>query len=164
MKFKQLCLFFISLFNLPVKFVNDQIKNLHLKMEFTAQTPAILFPTISLLLLAYTNRSIAINTRIRTLHTQYKEKQNKLILIQIKILRLRIRLIRDLQVMGIVAFFLCVLSMILLFEDLQLAAKYVFTGSLLLLMMSFGLSAWEIIISTKALKIQLLDIEEKLEG
>jgi hypothetical protein len=128
-------------------------------MELTMTTPAILFPTISLLLLAYTNRFVAIGSRIRTLHMQYKEKKNKLILIQIKILRLRIRLIRDLQVVGIISFFLCVLTVILIFEEFQTAAKYVFTSSLVLLMISFGLSAWEIIISTKALNIQLLDLE-----
>jgi hypothetical protein len=130
-------------------------------MELTITTPAILFPTISLLMLAYTNRFVAIGTRIRALHKQYKEKQNKLILIQIKILRLRIRLIRDLQVIGVFSFFLCVLTIVLIFEEYQVAAKYVFTGSLLLLMISFGLSAWEIIISTKALSIQLLDLEVK---
>ena len=128
-------------------------------MELTMTTPAILFPTISLLLLAYTNRFVAIGNRIRTLHMQYKEKKNKLILIQIKILRLRIRLIRDLQVVGIFSFFLCVLTVILIFEEFQAAAKYIFTSSLVLLMISFGLSAWEIIISTKALNIQLLDLE-----
>jgi hypothetical protein len=130
-------------------------------MELTLNTPAILFPTISLLLLAYTNRFVAIGNRIRTLHMQYKEKNNKLILIQIKILRLRIRLIRDLQVLGIVSFFLCVLTIILIFGNFMEAAKYVFTGSLILLMASFGLSAWEIILSTKALNIQLLDLEVK---
>lgn len=40
-------------------------------IEVTLNTPALLFPTISLLLLAYTNRYIAISNRIRALHSQY---------------------------------------------------------------------------------------------
>lgn len=133
-------------------------------MELTITTPAMMFPTISLLMLAYTNRFIAIGNRLRTLHMQYHEKHNRIILIQIRILKWRIRLVRDLQLLGIASFFLCVLTIILIFENYQDAAKWAFTGSLILLMASFGLAAWEIIISTKALNTQLLDLErEELE-
>jgi len=41
-------------------------------MGITLTTPALLFPAISLLLVAYTNRFNTIGARIRTLHSQYK--------------------------------------------------------------------------------------------
>lgn len=133
-------------------------------MELTLNTPALLFPTISLLLLAYTNRFVAIGARIRNLHLQHKETPSYFIIIQIKVLRLRVRLIRDLQVIGILCLLFCVLTMFLIFENQQQYAKKVFVISLILLMISFTLSAIEIILSTKALNIQLHDLENKKVG
>lgn len=129
-------------------------------MELTLNTPALLFPTISLLLLAYTNRFVAIGSRIRNLHVQYKQEPSNNIFQQIKILQLRVRLIRDLQVIGIVCLFFCVLTMLLIFEDRMWLAQYVFSASLILMMVSFGLSSWEIVISTKALNMQIQDLME----
>jgi hypothetical protein len=129
-------------------------------MELGLTTPALLFPTVSLLLLAYTNRFLAIANLIRTLHSQYKETQNPFILGQIKSLRLRVRLVRDMQALGILSLFLCVLCMFLLFWGKIIIGKYVFGISLILLMTSLGISIYEIQISMKALKIQLSDIEE----
>ena len=40
-------------------------------MEFSLTTPALLFPAISLLLLAYTNRFLALAALIRNLHARY---------------------------------------------------------------------------------------------
>lgn len=130
-------------------------------MELTLNTPALLFPTISLLLLAYTNRFVAIGSRIRNLHVQYNQEPSNNIFQQIKILQLRVRLIRDLQVIGIVCLFFCVLTMFLIFEGKMWLAHYVFGASLILMMVSFGLSAWEIVISTKALNMQIKDLMEK---
>jgi hypothetical protein len=130
-------------------------------MDLSLTTPALLFPTISLLLLAYTNRFIAIGNCIRALHELYRIEKSPALLEQLKIFRLRIRLIRDLQIIGISSIFVCVLSMFLIFADLIRWAKYFFGSSLLLLMIAFGLAGWEIIISTKALRIQLKDIEEE---
>ena len=129
-------------------------------MELTLNTPALLFPTISLLLLAYTNRFVAIGSRIRNLHVQYTQEPSNNIFQQIKILQLRVRLIRDLQVIGIVCLFFCVLTMFLIFEGKMWMAQHVFSTSLLLMMVSFGLSGWEIVISTKALNMQIKDLME----
>ena len=41
-------------------------------MEITFNTPALLFPAISLLLLAYTNRFLALANLVRRLHDEYK--------------------------------------------------------------------------------------------
>ncbi|UOB19301.1 DUF2721 domain-containing protein [Abyssalbus ytuae] len=128
--------------------------------ELTLTTPALLFPAISLLLLAYTNRFLAIAALIRKLHDEYQENPSKFLVGQIKNLRKRVALIRSMQFFGMASLFLCVLCMFLLFADEQLIGKWVFGTGLLLLMASLGLSLWEIQISVDALNIHLKKIEE----
>ena len=65
-------------------------------MDITINTPAILFPAISLIILAYTNRFLALSNRVRSLHEKYQESENKKnIHSQIKNMRFRIRLIKN---------------------------------------------------------------------
>jgi hypothetical protein len=129
-------------------------------MELTLHAPALLFPTVSLLLLAYTNRFLALATLIRNLHAQYKTAPSPHILAQIHNLRRRVKLIRDMQVLGVFSLFLSALCMFLIFRENMLLAKYAFSASLLVLMASLGLSIAELYISIKALNIQLGDMEE----
>ncbi|MFN8805855.1 MAG: DUF2721 domain-containing protein, partial [Bacteroidota bacterium] len=75
-------------------------------MELTITTPALLFPTVSLILLAYTNRFLAVAALIRKLAAQYKDAHNENVSDQIKSLLLRVRLIRDMQMLSIFALFL----------------------------------------------------------
>jgi hypothetical protein len=78
-------------------------------MELSITTPALLFPAISLLMLAYTNRFLAIANLIRNLHDKYKKDPNeKHIVAQIRNLRVRIRLIRNMQAFGVISFLFCV--------------------------------------------------------
>lgn len=132
-------------------------------MEFTLTTPALLFPAISLLLLAYTNRFMALASLLRSLKSQYIEKQNPNIIGQLTNLRKRIDLIRYMQACGIGSFFFCVFSMLLLFGGQVLIAKIVFGGSLFLLMISLYLSFREITISVKALNLEFADLQNLFE-
>jgi hypothetical protein len=67
-------------------------------MELSITAPALLFPAISLLMLAYTNRFLAMASLIRSLHDKYQTDPNqKYIVPQIRNLRDRIRLIRSMQ-------------------------------------------------------------------
>ncbi|MFM7487621.1 MAG: DUF2721 domain-containing protein [Cytophagales bacterium] len=132
-------------------------------MELTITTPALLFPTVSLILLAYTNRFLAVAALIRKLAAQYKDDHNENIADQIKSLRLRVRLIRDMQMLSIFALFLSVVCMFSLFIGEVVLAKYIFSASLLSLMISLGMSLREIMISTHALSIQLKDIDDELK-
>ncbi|MGE4442818.1 MAG: DUF2721 domain-containing protein [Desulfomicrobium sp.] len=134
-------------------------------MDITLTTPALLFSTISLILLAYTNRFLALGSRIRTLYDRYQDSHGPSLLAQIESMRARVNLIRLMQLYGVVSLFLCVLCMFCLFAGLVLAGKFLFALSLLSLMVSLGLSTREIHISTRALNIQLeslsLSREEK---
>ncbi|MBP7675335.1 MAG: DUF2721 domain-containing protein, partial [Thermoanaerobaculia bacterium] len=66
-------------------------------MELSLTTPALLFPAVSLLLLAYTNRFLALATLVRSLHAHYRERADPLVLKQIDNLRYRIHLIQGMQ-------------------------------------------------------------------
>jgi hypothetical protein len=133
-------------------------------MDLTLTTPGLLFPTISLLLLAYTNRFLAIAALIRNMVAQYKTHPDPVLLPQLENLKVRVRLIRDMQFLGVSSLFLCVVCMLLLFAGMELAGKYVFGGSLLLMLASLALSIREIQISIRALQIQLGELEDGKRG
>jgi hypothetical protein len=61
------------------------------------------FPNISLLLIAYTNRFLAIANLIRGLKVKYESERHPDLIAQIKNLHARITLIRDMQALGIAA-------------------------------------------------------------
>lgn len=127
--------------------------------EINLTTPALLFPAISLLLLAYTNRFLAVASLIRQLHSDYQKHPNQILIGQIQNLRKRVILIRNMQALGISSLFLCVLCMFLFFAGRYTSGEIIFGISLLLLLASLGLSIWEIQISVNALNIQLSDLE-----
>jgi len=129
-------------------------------MDISLTTPALLFPAISLLLLAYTNRFLTIAGLIRNLYKVYIENPNENIKAQIANLKRRVNLIRNMQIFGILSLFLCVLSMFLIFEELRFYGSLIFGISLVLLMISLVLSIIEIQISVKALNLQLEDMEK----
>jgi hypothetical protein len=130
-------------------------------MELTLSTPALLFPAISLLLLAYTNRFLTLANLIRELHRSYKSNPEDIIIAQLSNLRFRVMLIRNMQIFGVSSFFCCVLCMLVLFAGQMLVGKYIFGASLLLLMISLGFSLWEVQISVDALNYRLMDLEKK---
>jgi len=127
--------------------------------DLSLTTPAILFPTISLLLLAYTNRYIAISNRIRALHSLYKTDKTSIILEQIFILKKRILLIRNMQLLGIGSMFVAAFTMFLIYYGFDKWIKEVFGISLILMLISLSLCAVEVYLSNKALLIQIRDIE-----
>ncbi len=128
-------------------------------MHLSLTTPALLFSAISLLLLAYTNRFLSIAQLVRNLHTMYKENHNAVLFGQIKNLRRRIYLIRNMQLFGILSLLLCVVCMFLLYIEWMAIAEIIFGIALVLLIISLAVSAWEIQISVRALNLHLSDIE-----
>lgn len=131
-------------------------------IEISINTPALLFPAITLLMLAYTNRFLALATLIRNLNAQYKQVGEKRDIIreQIKNLKRRLVLIKRMQASGITSFFFCVLCMLFIYLEYQAWAYLTFGVSLLFLLWSLVLSLNEIFISTRALEIELKDMEQ----
>ena len=130
-------------------------------MEITLTTPALLFPAISLLLVAYTNRFIALGSRIRALHALHKEKPDDILAGQIDNLKRRVDLIKNMQALGVAGLFSCVLCMFALFWGYVPAGKVIFGLSLVLMMGSLALSLREITISIDALNLELGDMQKK---
>jgi hypothetical protein len=128
-------------------------------MELT--TPALLFPAISLLLLAYTNRFLVLAQLIRQLHSSERDYFQALVHKQIANLRQRIALIRLMQALGVSSFIVCTLSMFSLFVEQQRLAEVLFGLSLVLLIASLLTSLYEIAISTQAIEAELADISAK---
>lgn len=130
-------------------------------MGLSLTTPALLFPAVSLLLLAYTNRFLTLATLIRELHRRYQENGDKLLERQILELRRRVVLIRRMQATGVTSLLLCVVCMFVLFGGWVVVGKLLFGASLILLAVSLVLSVIEIQISVRALDLQL---DELLKG
>lgn len=134
-------------------------------MELTIQTPALLFPALSLLLLAYTNKFLAIANLIRKLVSDFDEKQeHHLLLKQIHSLRRRLWLIRWMQVFGVASILLCVITMFLIYEGLQIGAKILFGFSLLLMMTSLVITLMEILLSAGALRMLIREFEDRVRA
>lgn len=131
--------------------------------ELTLTTPGLLFSAISLLLLAYTNRFLAIASLIRSLHNEYLKENDGIVLGQISLLRRRLYWIRAMQIMGVASLFFCVLCMFLLFGGKLFWGKAVFEIALISLLISLAISVYEIILSSRALDLQLKDIETDLK-
>mgnify|MGYP006191716599 FL=1 len=119
-------------------------------------TPALLFPAISLLLLAYTNRFFALAALIRNLSNGEKPVHKD----QIKNLSQRITIIRRMQEAGVSSFALCVLCMIFIYIGFNKTGSVIFGASLLLLLYSLILSVIEIRISVDALNIHIKEMSK----
>jgi hypothetical protein len=128
-------------------------------MELSLTTPALLFPAISLLMLAYTNRFLTIATIIRNLHDRYKNEANDNLLGQIANLRHRIYLIRNMQIFGVLSLLFCVISMFALFAGWVSGGQWTFAIALIL-MISMLLSLRELQISVGALDLLLVELEK----
>ncbi|MCA0236622.1 MAG: DUF2721 domain-containing protein [Bacteroidetes bacterium] len=133
-------------------------------MDLTIQTPALLFPALSLLLLAYTNKFLAIANLIRKLVSDFDESSKVMLLQQIHSLRRRLWLIRWMQVFGVGSILLCVITMFLVYEGWQMWAKILFAFSLLLMMTSLVITLMEIFLSAGALRVLMREFEDRVLG
>lgn len=130
-------------------------------MELQLSTPALLFSAITLLMLAYTNRFLAIASLIRGLHKKFLENPEQVILIdQLQNLKKRLNMIKNMQLFGVLSFLLCVVCMFLIYQGYTMPANVLFILSMVALLVSLGISFVEIQISTKALNLELADMEE----
>ena len=123
-------------------------------------TPALLFPAISLLMLAYTNRFLTLASIIRSLYDRYHDDGDRNLLHQIANLRYRVSLIRNMQIYGVLSLIFCITSMLALFVNQGLLGGVLFAVALLLMIVSLGISLRELRLSGGALDILLQDLEE----
>lgn len=119
--------------------------------ELSYNMPGLLFPAISLLMLAYTNRFLGLASVVRHLVDKHGAAADADVQFQIHNLRTRIQLIRHAQTQGVLSLTLCTVSLFLLFLEAGLLAQLAFAGALLLMLGSLGLSLREIHLSARAL-------------
>ena len=128
-----------------------------MKIELT--TPALLFPAISLLLLAYSNRFLALGALIRQLKSTLTHGNYESTSLQIVNLKDRVNLIIAMQAAGVTSILFCTISMIFLFIGNDAIGQISFGVSLFLMVLSLIISLWEILISSNALKIELEEMK-----
>ena len=131
-------------------------------MDINLTTPSLLFPAISLLLLAFTNRFLAVAALIRGLYERHRAAPDARLVEQIANLRYRVTLIRYMQEFGVLSLLLCVGCMFALFAGQTMLGKALFGVSLVSMMVSLALSIREIHVSINALDVQLSDLKEGL--
>lgn len=130
-------------------------------MDIEISTPALLFPAVSLLLLAYTNRFLATGQLIRLLSRQAKEQNSCELTAQITNLKKRLELTKWMQFFGVVSMLLCTISMFGLFLEFYEIGKKIFGLSLITMCISLMISLWEVYISSIALNMELKDLNDK---
>jgi len=130
-------------------------------MDYSISTPALLFSAISLLILAYTNKFLALATLIRQFIGQYDQTKDVNILKQINNFQIRLKVIKYTQVFGVISFMFCILSMFFIFVNWLIPSEIVFGISLIAMFISLLLSLQEIFISIGALNIELNKIKMK---
>ena len=121
-------------------------------MTLEITTPAVLFPTVSLLLLAYTNRFLALTAIVRQMDSTGENKHE---FYQVKNLRKRLNYIKKMQYFGVSSLLMCAISMLFLFFQIDFVGKISFAISLVSLIISLLFSLLEIQISLEALRIHL---------
>jgi len=124
-------------------------------MNLSVTDPAFLFPGISLLFLAYTNRYLALANIVRTLNQSIEDQDASNRVKQIRSLHLRITLIKYMQAFGVVSFLFCVFSMLALMWSQQHTGEVLFVASLAAMIVSLLLSLSEVLRSGQSLKIEL---------
>ena len=129
-------------------------------MDITLTTPGLLFPAVSLLMLAYTNRFLTLATIIRSLHDRYHANRDEDLLAQIANLRYRVYLIRNMQIYGVLSLVFCVVSMFFLFAGWLPGGQWSFALAMILMLISLGISLRELQISGGALDLLLRDMEK----
>lgn len=123
-------------------------------------TPALVFPALSVLMLAYTNRFIAISKRMRALHAEHKKNPTEKLHIQIKSLNKRMKYIRNMQICALSGFSSNIIAIGCIFLSFKEAAVAFFGLGLTLVFCSLVICIMEIYISVQAMSVLL---EEDLD-
>lgn len=129
--------------------------------SYDIQTPTLLFPALSLLILAYTNRFLGITTVIRKLHEDLSKDvdRSSFYMGQINSLTVRVQMIINAQRFGILSLMLCVISMfsILITKNTSVVFFFLALTSLFISLIFIGK---ELNVSQNALQYIIDDCKE----
>ena len=134
--------------------------------SFNLTYAAFLFPAIPLMMLTFGNRWIAISKLIRQMHKDLIDKRKQQsksaskYLVQIKILSLRLKYVKYMQLFSGIAFIINLLTILFGMIGSTIAA-YLFAVALLIFSTALIIFLVEINLSSQALKTHLEDLEDK---
>ena len=148
------------MYSIALAMTNDYLHWQNTAMQLSLSIPALLFPAISLTMLAYNARYLAIAALIRQLHKQFEETSAQPLKQQIHYLRKRLGIIKNMQASAIISFLLAAVTMFLIYVERNVWANGTFGIILVFLVISLILSFLEVQLSTKALGIQLKNMEK----
>jgi len=132
-------------------------------MDLNITTPGLIFPSISFLLIAYSNRFLAIATLIRDLKTKFSENKAEILLKQIKNLRYRLKLIRWMQAVAVFGMLLALLSIFALYLNSPMLGNAFFIFAVISITTSLSIALVEIMFSGRALDLELEDIQDHMK-
>jgi len=112
-------------------------------------TPTLVFPALSVLLLAYTNKFISIVGRYRTLRAQHLSQPSKDLYEEMNFLKRRMKLIRNMQIFSLGGFAINILSMLVIYvNQIAMFAVYLFIVGLIFVLISLIICIYEIYTSS----------------
>jgi hypothetical protein len=129
-------------------------------MDIAITTPALLFPAITILFLAYSNRFLTIATRIREKHADFNKTHSPIAQKQIVSFRCRLQYIVAMEMFAVLGIVSCIVSTGFIFYGLQHYGNVSFAISMLFIILSLFASIIELVFSTRALSIELEDMEK----
>ena len=122
-------------------------------MNLTVETPALLFPAIALLLLAYTNRYHFIVTLIRELVKRCESEGicDISTVDQCRLLKKRILLVRRMQQLLVMSLIICVFCIVTIALGFEFIGNSLFIFSIITFVSSLLISLKEVTISVHAI-------------
>jgi hypothetical protein len=116
--------------------------------------PALIFPAISLLFIAYTTRFLGLTAVARGMLREHLAAPQPHWEAQLVNIRHRLHLIRKMQLLGLAAILLAALSMGAIVNGFALTAQGVFVASLACFIASLGICVHEIKLSIDAIEVE----------
>lgn len=116
--------------------------------------PALIFPAISLLFLAYTNRFLGLTSVARKMLAAHLDSPQPHWEAQLINIRRRLHLIRQMQMMGLASIILAALSMGALVNDFPRIGQAIFVCSLACFIGSMSICVHEIKLSIDAIEVE----------
>jgi hypothetical protein len=129
-------------------------------MDIAVTTPALLFPAITILFLAYSNRFLTIATRIREKHADFNKTRSPIAQKQIVSFRRRLQYIVGMEMFAVLGIISCIVAMGFIFFGFQYYGNLSFAISMTFIVLSLFASVIELFFSTRALNIELEDMED----
>jgi hypothetical protein len=123
-------------------------------MVLQIHVPALIFPVVSLLFIAFTSRFLGLSSVIRNLVDRYRTDSSPGTAAQLGNLMHRIRIIRAAQLAGLISIILASASTVALFFECTAAGAVLFVVAVISLIVSLALCVRETFLSVGALEIE----------